>query len=99
MDNLILELIEVKIKKSVCARNQNYENAASLRDIEKVLEKRIYHIITSSEVDNNYLSVVYKETIGNYILENYGYDYPNFWQNLDTGKALIRELKLKIVGI
>lgn len=33
MDNLILELIEVKYEKSQCARNQEYEKAAHLREL------------------------------------------------------------------
>ena len=99
MDNLILELIEVKYEKSQCARNQEYEKAAHLRDTEKTLEKKIYHIISGNEIDKHYTTKVYMETIDNYIIENYGFDYPNIWINLDDAKAFIRELKLKIMGI
>ena len=99
MDNLILELIEVKYEKSQCARNQEYEKAAHLRDTEKNLEKKIYHIISGNEIDKHYTLKVYMETIDNYIIENYGFDYPNIWINLDDAKAFIRELKLKIMGI
>jgi len=99
MDNLILELIEVKYEKSQCARNQEYEKAAHLRDTEKTLEKKIYHLITKTETDNIYITRVYMETIDNYIIENYGINYPNIWINLDEAKAFIRDLKLKIMGI
>ena len=99
MDNLILELIEVKYEKSQCARNQEYEKAAHLRDTEKILEKKIYHIISCNEIDKHYTTKVYQETIDNYVIEKYGFDYPNIWINLDEAKAFIRELKLKIVGI
>ena len=99
MDNLILELIEVKYEKSQCARNQEYEKAAHLRDTEKTLEKKIYHIISGNEIDKYYTTKVYQETIDNYVIEKYGFDYPNIWINLDEAKAFIRELKLKIVGI
>jgi hypothetical protein len=99
MDKLILELIEVKYEKSQCARNQEYEKAAHLRDTEKTLEKKIYHLITKTETDNIYITRVYMETIDNYIIENYGINYPNIWINLDEAKAFIRELKLKIMGI
>jgi hypothetical protein len=99
MDNLILELIEVKYEKSQCARNQEYEKAAHLRDTEKTLEKKIYHLITKTETDNIYITRVYMETIDNYVIEKYGFDYPNIWINLDDAKAFIRELKLKIMGI
>ena len=99
MDNLILELIEVKYEKSQCARNQEYEKAAHLRDTEKNLEKKIYHIISGNEIDKHYTTKVYQETIDNYVIEKYGFDYPNIWINLDEAKAFIRELKLKIVGI
>jgi hypothetical protein len=99
MDNLILELIEVKYEKSQCARNQEYEKAAHLRDTEKTLEKKIYHLITKTETDNIYITRVYMETIDNYVIEKYGFDYPNIWINLDEAKAFIRDLKLKIMGI
>ena len=99
MDNLILELIQVKYEKSQCARNQEYEKAAHLRDTEKTLEKKIYHLITKTETDNIYITRVYMETIDNYVIEKYGFDYPNIWINLDDAKAFIRELKLKIMGI
>lgn len=99
MDNLILKLIEVKYEKSSCARNQEYEKAAHLRDTEKTLEKRIYHIITKSETDKHYTTKTYQEVINDYVIEKYGFDYPNIWINLDEAKAFIRELKLKIIGI
>jgi hypothetical protein len=99
MDKLILKLIEVKYEKSICARNQEYEKAAHLRDTEKTLEKKIYHLITKTETDNIYITRVYMETIDNYVIEKYGFDYPNIWINLDDAKAFIRELKLKIMGI
>jgi ATP-dependent Clp protease ATP-binding subunit ClpC len=99
MDNLILKLIEVKYEKSSSARNQNYEQAARLRDTEKVLEKELYHIITETEKDKNYTTKIYQETIDNYVFEKYGFDYPNIWINLDEAKAFIRDLKLKIMGI
>jgi hypothetical protein len=99
MNNLILELIEVKYEKSQCARNQEYEKAAHLRDTEKTLEKRIYHIITKSKTDKHYTTKTYQEIINNYVIEKYGFDYPNIWINLDEAKAFIRDLKLKILGI
>lgn len=99
MDKLILELIEVKYEKSVCAKNQEYENAARLRDTEKYLEKKIYHIIVGNEIDKHYMPKIYQETIDNYIVENYGINYPNIWINTDDAKSIIRELKLKIIGI
>jgi hypothetical protein len=99
MDKLILELIEVKYEKSQCARNQEYEKAAHLRDTEKTLEKKIYHLITKTETDNIYITIGCMETIDNYVIEKYGFDYPNIWINLDDAKAFIRELKLKIMGI
>ncbi len=99
MDNLILELIEVKYQKSICARDQKYGNAAYLRDTEKNLEKKIYHRITKTETDNIYITRVYIETINNYTIENYGINYPNIWINLDEAKTFIRELKLKIMGL
>lgn len=99
MDKLILKLIEVKYEKSICARNQEYEKAAHLRDTEKTLEKKIYHLITKTETDNIYITRVYMETIDNYVIEKYGFDYPNIWINLDEAKAFIRDLKLKIMGI
>jgi len=99
MDHLILELIQVKYEKSQCARSQEYEKAAHLRDTEKNLEKKIYHRITKTETDNIYITRVYIETIDNYIIEKYGFDYPNIWINLDDAKTFIRELKLKILGI
>jgi hypothetical protein len=99
MDNLILELIEVKYEKSQCARNQEYEKAAHLRDTEKILEKKIYHIISGNEIDKHYTTKVYQETIDNYVIENYGVNYPSVWINTDDAKSIIRELKLKIMGI
>jgi hypothetical protein len=99
MDKLILELIEVKYEKSICAKNQEYEKAAHLRDTEKSLEKKIYHIIAGNEIDKHYMSRIYQETIDNYITENYGVNYPSVWINTDDAKSIIRELKLKIMGI
>ena len=101
MDNLILELIEVKYKKSMCARNQKYEEAAHLVDTEKTLEKKIYHIISGNEIDKEYKVYHYNvaETIDNYFMEKYGFNYPNIWLNLDDANAFIREVKLKILGI
>jgi hypothetical protein len=108
MDKLILELIEIKYKKSICAINQKYEEAANLRHIEKSLEVKIYNIIKGNEIDHEIdyttkapwiFTKLYIETIRNYILENYGYDYPNIWSDIELGKGILRDLRLKIIGI
>lgn len=96
MDSIILELIEVKVKKSLFAINQQYENAAKCRDIEIVLENKIYNMI-NTDLTNTINNVSIKETIGNYIKQKYGYDYPNYWQDLESGIMLIRDLKLRIL--
>lgn len=99
MDNLILELLELKYEKSLCARNQQYEKAAHMRDNEKILEKKLYHIISKTQTDEHYKNKTYQEIINNYVNQKYGFDYPNIWVNLADSKAFIRDLKLKIIGI
>ncbi|MEN6293176.1 MAG: hypothetical protein ABFD07_14340, partial [Methanobacterium sp.] len=78
-----------------------YENAAKFRDIEKTLEKKLYHIITGTNEDKHHTSKIYIETIREYLLKEYNYDYPSYWTTVEfeTGKAFLRDLKLKKLGI
>lgn len=99
--DIIIKLINAKYEKSLCAINQKYENAAKFRDTEKNLEKKLYHIITETDEDKHHTSRIYIETIRRYLLKEYNYDYPSYWTliEFETGKAFLRDLKLKKLGI
>lgn len=96
IDKLILELIETKFQKSLFLREQKYEAAARLKDTEKQLEDKICKQISD---DKNPSIRDRQEIIDNYFREKYDFDYPNYLPNPEDAKALIRELKFKIMGI
>lgn len=99
--NLLIDLLEVKEKKLSAIRSQRYEDGAILRDQERILERMVYEKIRGR--DKNWEVFDYKSydvAISDYLSEKYGIEY-NSSSGLyhDSLKVLIREIKLKELGI
>ena len=94
---LLIDLLEVKEKKNVAIKFQKYEEGATLRDQERILERMVYRELLG-HCDENWETFNYKEYdtfISDYILNKYGVDY----HSKGTLKTLIREFKLIELGI
>ena len=94
---LLIDLLEVKEKKNVAIKFQKYEEGATLRDQERILERMVYRELLG-HFDENWKTFNYKEYdtfISDYILNKYGVDY----HSKGTPKTLIREIKLIELGI
>jgi len=94
---LLIDLLEVKEKKNVAIKFQKYEDGATLRDQERILERMVYRELLG-HCDENWETFNYKEYdtfISDYILNKYGVDY----HSKGTPKTLIREIKLIELGI
>ena len=94
---LLIDLLEVKEKKNVAIKFQKYEEGATLRDQERILERMVYRELLG-HCDENWETFNYKEYdtfISDYILNKYGVDY----HSKGTPKTLIREVKLIELGI
>lgn len=94
---LLIDLLEVKEKKNVAIKFQKYEEGATLRDQERILERMVYRELLG-HCDENWETFNYKEYdtfISDYILNKYGVDY----HSKGTPKTLIREIKLIELGI
>ena len=94
---LLIDLLEVKERKHLAIDNQNYQDAAIVRDQERILERMVYRELIGYYDENwetfNYKS--YDNFITDYILNKYGLDY----HNRVTIKSLIREIKLIELGL
>ncbi len=94
---LLIDLLEVKERKHLAIDTQNYQDAAIIRDRERILERMVYRELIGYSDENwetfNYKS--YDNFITDYILNKYGLDY----HNRGTIKSLIREIKLIELGL
>ncbi len=94
---LLIDLLEVKERKHLAIDTQNYQDAAIIRDQERILERMLYRELIGYCDENwekfNYKS--YDNFITDYILNKYGLDY----HNRGTIKSLIREIKLIELGL
>jgi hypothetical protein len=93
INNLICELFDIKYEKVIVVKKQQYENAARLRDVERIVESKLYTLIFPNK-DYDWSKL--KEWLVTYLKENYNIDYSNDIHNL---KETIREIKLKQLGI
>ena len=94
---LLIDLLEVKERKNLAIDTYQYQDAATLRDQERILERMVYRELLG-HCDENWKTFNYKEYdtfISDYILNKYGVDY----HSKGTPKTLIRELKLIELGI
>ena len=94
---LLIDLLEVKEKKNVAIKFQKYEEGATLRDQERILERMDYRELLGY-CDGNWETFNYKAYdtfISDYILNKYDVDY----HSKGTLKTLIREFKLIELGI
>jgi hypothetical protein len=94
---LLIDLLEVKERKHLAIDTQQYQDAATLRDQERILERMVYRELLGY-TDENWETFDYKaydSFISNYILNKYGVDY----HSKGTPKTLIREFKLIELGI
>ena len=94
---LLIDLLEVKERKNLSIDTHQYQDAATLRDQERILERMVYRELLG-HCDENWKTFNYKEYdtfISDYILNKCGVDY----HSKGTPKTLIRELKLIELGI
>lgn len=94
---LLIDLLEVKERKHLAIDTQNYQDAASIRDQERILERMVYRELLGY-CDENWETFNYKyydDFITDYILNKYGLNY----HKKGTIKALIRDIKLIELGI
>jgi hypothetical protein len=94
---LLIDLLEVKERKHLAIDTQQYQDAASIRDQERILERMVYRELIG-HCDENWETFnykVYDTFICDYILNKYGVNY----HSKETIKALVREMKLIELGI
>ena len=94
---LLIDLLEVKERKNLAIDTHQYQDAATLRDQERILERMVYRELLG-HCDENWKTFNYKEYdtfISDYILNKYDVDY----HSKGTLKTLIREFKLIELGI
>jgi len=94
--NLLLDLLDVKEKKSVAIRSQKYEKGATLRDQERILEKMVYEKLKGLDKNwDEYKS--HYETISEFIFNRWGLEYQSATKSCI--KTITREIKLMELGI
>ena len=81
----MMDYLQIKIDKTICSRNQNYEECAKLRDIERLLARDIYINLTKSSI-NDYDWNKFEELIFSHILEEYKVDF----NEIDESTRLIK---------
>lgn len=92
--HLICDVFDIKEKKSICVKNQRYEEGAKLRDSERTLINKIGDIMMSSGITENLAGLStynIEDIIKSYLKEYYGVEY----YGDDTPKVLKRQLKLE----
>lgn len=96
LDILIIKVCEIKEQKNTIVRDQQYEKAAALRDIERNTEKKIYYILYDVNGDDSgYDWKKYEFGINKYLKDEYNIDY----KSVGSYKQILRTIKLKELGI
>ena len=94
VDDLLIEYLKIRETKQKAIYSQKYELAASSRDEERKLSKKIYESLTgdkSEKFDWN----KFEESIYNYCISEYGVSIEDVY----SLKQMIRQRNLKDLGI
>lgn len=94
LNKMLIQLYEIKKQKNDVVRNQQYEKAAKLRDIERNLEREAYCLLFNS-TDDSYDWKKYEEGIVKYFKDNYDIDY----HSINSLAQINRIIKLDELGI
>jgi hypothetical protein len=93
INNLIINLYDVKAEKNSVIKKQMYEKASFLRDEERTIERNLYSMIFSGKVFNQ---IDLDNWLKSYLKEYYNIDYDS---DISNFRETIREIKLKQLGI
>lgn len=93
INNLIINLYDVKGEKNTVIRKQMYEKAAFLRDREREIERNLYSMIFGGDIYNQ---VNLDNWLKTYLKEYYNIEHDS---DITTFRETIREIKLKQLGI
>lgn len=93
IDSLILDMLDIRLKKHKSIKRQNYDRAAHYRDKEKEISRKIYHLFT--DISETYDWRIFEQKIDKYCKDNFGISY----LESDSYKQLMREIKIRNLGI
>lgn len=93
IDILILELLDLRLKKFKSIQKQNYTRAAIYRDKEKEISRKIYQLLPDPNETWNWN--LFEEKLDRYCQKNFGVSYTVN----DSYKQLRREIKIRNLGI
>ena len=94
LNKILIQIYEIKKQKNDVVRNQQYEKAAKLRDIERNLEREAYCLLFNS-TDDSYDWKKYEEGITKYLKDNYDIEY----NSVNSFTQINRIIKLDELGI
>ena len=94
IDDLLIDYLKIREIKQKAIYSQKYELAASLRDEERQLSKKIYEFLTGNKIDN-FNWIEFEESIDNYFINEYGFSI----KDVNSLKQMIRQRNLKDLGI
>ena len=93
INNLIINLYDVKAEKNSIIKKQMYERAAFLRDEERTIERNLYSMIFGGEI---FKQVNLDNWLKTYLKEYYNIEHDS---DITNFRETIREIKLKQLGI
>lgn len=98
VDDLLIDYLKIREIKQKAIYSQKYELAASSRDEERQISKKIYESLTgdkSEKFDWN----KFEESIDNYCISEYGFSIKDVNSLKQMIKQMIRQRNLKDLGI
>ena len=81
INNLIINLYDVKAEKNSVIKKQMYEKASFLRDEERTIERNLYSMIFSGKVFNQ---IDLDNWLKTYLKEYYNIDYDSIYKKVDS---------------
>ena len=93
IDSLILDMLDLRLKKHKSIKRQNYDRDDYYRDKEKEISRKIYHLFT--DMSESYDWRLFETRIDKYCQDNFGISY----LESDSYKQLMREIKIRNLGI
>lgn len=96
---ILLKILECKVKKTEFINIQSYENAANARDEEREYELQLLELNgISLNLESEHLHIERKIRMNEYFGNNFGIEYPNNMSR-DRSRNFLRQIKLEKLGI